>query len=71
MEQLFGNVSADACDEVFRFGRDGRPFYMPGPSEPSSLIRSRVEHLRKILGKDGFTLGFFDTDDVEDAAPSR
>jgi len=71
VEQLFGNVSADVCDEVFRFGRDGKPVYMPGPSEPSSLIRSRVEQLRKRFGDDGFTVGLFDTDDGEDAAPSR
>jgi len=74
VEQLFGDVSADACNEVFRFGRDGKPAYMPGPSESPSLIRSRMERLRKALGDDGFTLAISDVDeveDIEDDAPSR
>jgi len=47
-------VSADASDAVFRFGRDGKPFYIPGPSETASLIRRRIEQLQKYLGDDGF-----------------
>ena len=36
-ERMFGDVSAAACDVEFRFGRDGKPTYMPGPTESSSL----------------------------------
>lgn len=71
VEQLFGDVSADACEQVFRFGRDGKPIYMPGPSESSSLIRGRIEQLRKRLGDDGFTLGIDDIDGIEGEAASR
>jgi len=69
VEQLFGDVSADACDVTFRFGRDGKPIYMPGPTESSSIIRSRIEQLQRKFGNDGFTLGLPDIDD--DASPSR
>jgi hypothetical protein len=40
-ERILADVSPDACDAVFQFGRDGKPFYMPGPKESVSLIRRR------------------------------
>jgi len=54
VERMFGDVSADASDAVFRFGRDGKPFYIPGPSETAPLIRRRIGQLQKYLGDDGF-----------------
>ena len=54
VEPIFGDVNADASDAVFRFGRDGKPFYMPGPFESATVIRRRIEHLQKHLGDDGF-----------------
>jgi hypothetical protein len=53
-ERMFGDVSADASDAVFRFGRDGKPVYIPGPNETARLIRQRIELLQKYLGDDGF-----------------
>src|SRR5260370_19777527 len=54
VERTFGTVDAGACDVAFRFGRDGKPFYVPGPTESPSLIRRRLEQLQKGLGEDGF-----------------
>jgi hypothetical protein len=54
VEHVLGDVNAEACDVVFQFGRDGKPCYMPGPSESSSQIRLRLEQLRKRLGQEGF-----------------
>jgi hypothetical protein len=54
VERVFGDVSADASDAGFRFGRDGKPFYIPGPNETNALIQRRIEQLRKSLGDDGF-----------------
>ena len=54
VERVFGDVSADASDAGFRFGRDGKPFYIPGPNETTALIQRRIEQLRKSLGDDGF-----------------
>ena len=47
VEPIFGDVSADASDAVFRFGRDGEPVYIPGPSDTPPVIQRRIEHLRK------------------------
>jgi hypothetical protein len=54
VERVFDDVSADASDAGFRFGRDGKPFYIPGPNETNALIQRRIEQLRKSLGDDGF-----------------
>ena len=54
VERMFGDVSADASDATFRFGRDGKPFYIPGPSETAPLVRRRIEQLQKYLGDNGF-----------------
>jgi hypothetical protein len=54
VERMFGDVSADANDAVFRFGRDGKPVYIPGPSDTAPLIRRRIGQLQKHLGDDGF-----------------
>ena len=34
VERIFGDTSADASDAVFRFGRDGKPMYIPGRTTP-------------------------------------
>jgi hypothetical protein len=54
VERSFGDVAADTCDLDFRFGRDGKPFYVPGPTDSPSLVRNRLEQLRRQLGEGGF-----------------
>ena len=54
-EALFGDVNTHDCDTVFRFGRDGRPCYIPGPSESQGEIRKTVQQLRNRVWDDGFT----------------
>jgi hypothetical protein len=54
VERMFGDVSADASEAVFRFGRDGKPVYIPGPNDTVPLIQRRIEQLQKSLGDDGF-----------------
>jgi hypothetical protein len=54
VERIFGDLNADASDAVFRFGRDGKPVYIPGPSDTVPLIQRRIAQLRKYLGDDGF-----------------
>jgi hypothetical protein len=54
VERLFGDVSADESEADFAFGHDGKPLYIPGPFESATVIRRRIEHLRKHLGDDGF-----------------
>jgi hypothetical protein len=65
-ERLFGDVDLALCETDFRFGRDGKPFYMPGPSESPSQIRRRVEHIRKTLGEDNFDFGVLEVDALDE-----
>ena len=53
VERIFGDTSADASDAVFRFGRDGKPTYIPGPNDTAPLIQRRIAQLQKYLGDDG------------------
>jgi hypothetical protein len=54
VERVFGDVSADASEAIFQFGRDGKPCYIPGPSDTAPLIQRRIAQLQKYLGDDGF-----------------
>jgi hypothetical protein len=56
VERLFGDVSTGSCDVTFQFGRDGKPFYVPGPSESPMQIRRRMEQLRARFGEKGVDL---------------
>ncbi len=42
VELMFGDVAADACDVEFQFGCEGRPLYVPGPTESPTQIRRRI-----------------------------
>jgi hypothetical protein len=53
-ELLFGDLSAESCDAIFTFGVEGKPCYVPGPTETPSVVRRRLEHLRSRLGEGGF-----------------
>ncbi|MGB8398703.1 hypothetical protein [Bradyrhizobium sp.] len=53
VERMFGEVSADASAAVFRFGRDGKPLYIPGPNDTVPLIRRRIAQIEQYLGDDG------------------
>lgn len=54
IEAIFGDVNADACDSIFQFGHNGKPFYIPGPTESPAQILLRLKQLRNRLGDDGF-----------------
>jgi len=40
VERIFGDVSADASEASFRFGRDGKPVYIPGPMDTARSFGS-------------------------------
>jgi hypothetical protein len=56
VQPLFGDVNADASDAVFSFGRDGKPFYIPGPGDSPPVVQRRIAQLRNALGDGGFGL---------------
>jgi hypothetical protein len=57
LERMFGTVNADTCTAEFEFGRDGKPFYVPGPSEAPAQVRQHLAQVsRAIGGTDAFKL---------------
>ena len=65
-EALFGDVAADACTVEFTFGYQGKPLYVPGPTESPTLVRRRLDRLSRKLGPDGFVFGEFEDLGEED-----
>jgi hypothetical protein len=53
VERLFGTVNADECTAEFRFGHDGKPVYMSGPSESPRQVRRRLEQFEERFGNAG------------------
>ena len=51
---MFGDVDPDARDVEFKFGFEGKPPYVAGPTESPSQIRRRLDLLMRRLGPDGF-----------------
>jgi hypothetical protein len=53
LEPVFGDVNAGVSDAVFRFGREGKPFYIPGPTDTPQLIQRRLAQVQKYLADHG------------------
>jgi len=54
-KEIFGDVDAAECDEVFHFGRDGNPIYIPGPGDSPAEQRRIVKQLER-LNNDPYAL---------------
>lgn len=52
---IFGDVDASDCDEHFSFGKDGNPYYVPGPGDTPAIQRRVIKQLEK-LNKDPYAL---------------
>lgn len=63
-EPLFGDISADASDATFTFGRDGKPLYLAGPLDAPAVVERRLAQLTERLGPDGFE--FVDDEELVD-----
>lgn len=48
---VLGDADPDACDTPIPLGKDGKPFFIPGPDDKVNLI---VTKLTRKLGPDGF-----------------
>ena len=51
---VLGDIDPTACDVVFTFGKDGKPFYVSGPNESEERALQIVNQLITRCGKDGF-----------------
>ena len=68
--KLLAGIDPSACDQEFRFGKDGKPFYIQGPYESpatAEAIKQRVEDAggHFIMPLPGF--GEDEFDDLDDA----
>jgi len=52
--RVFGGISTGDCDEEFVFGKDGKPFYIQGPSESPASCEEILRVLEASCGKDGY-----------------
>lgn len=53
VERLFGTVSADTCTTEFQFGREGKPFYIQGPTDTPAQARQRLAQVSRATGDTG------------------
>lgn len=52
--RVFGGIQVEDCLEEFIFGRDGKPFYMRGPSETEARAKQIVLQLQKRCGEGNY-----------------
>ncbi|MFL7792493.1 MAG: hypothetical protein AB8I69_10165 [Anaerolineae bacterium] len=48
---VLGDADPDTCDEAIPLGKDGKPYFVPGPDDKVNLIMAK---LTRKLGPDGF-----------------
>ena len=70
VERLSGTVSADTCTTEFQFGREGRPFYIQGPSDTPAQARQRLAQVSRATGGSGKFL-LVEPDEVDFKMPAR
>jgi len=71
---LFGNIDSSQAQEEYEYGKNGKPMYIPGPSESYQRQLEISEILDRSAGPDGAGYGLiadaedFDDDDDDDEA---
>jgi hypothetical protein len=51
---LFGDIDPTECTETFEFGKDGKPFFISGPSDDEARCRRILATLMERCGPGGF-----------------
>ena len=69
VERLFGTVSADTCTTEFPFGREGKPFYIQGPSDTPAQARQYLAQVSRASGGSGKIL-LVEPDELDIELPS-
>jgi len=52
--RVFGGITTAHCDEQFTFGKDGKPFYIQGPSESPTRVEIILRALEARCGEGGY-----------------
>jgi len=53
-KSIFGDIDADAAEEEFVFGKDGKPFFFAGPYDDRARCKEILSILTNRCGPDGF-----------------
>jgi hypothetical protein len=53
-KQLFSDIDATACEEIFTFGKEGKPLFINGPGDSPAKIRQVLETLSRTCGEGNF-----------------
>lgn len=53
-KNIFGDIDSSNCPIKYTYGKDGKPFYVRGPSETVEKARQIVNHLNQRCGEGGF-----------------
>ncbi len=52
--QIFGDAPSSECPTSFEYGHDGKPFYISGPHETATQVRTILDQLQRRLGPGRF-----------------
>ena len=52
--RVFGGITTADCDEQFMFGKNGKPFYIQGPSDPPARVGRILRLLEARCGEGGY-----------------
>jgi hypothetical protein len=52
--RVFGGITTADCDEEFMFGKDGKPFYIQGPSDSPARVERILRALEARCGEGGY-----------------
>jgi hypothetical protein len=62
---IFGDIDPAACAKEFKYGKDGKPLFIPGPFDTPARCERIVRTLTEHCGPDGFnTLVIADEDEL-------
>lgn len=53
-KMIFEDIDSSLCSYHFEYGKEGKPFYIPGPNDSKKLQKSILDKLMKKFGPEGF-----------------
>jgi len=54
VKKIFGSIDLATCLSDFEFGKDGKPYYVSGPSQTEADSKKIINTLNERLGPEGF-----------------
>jgi hypothetical protein len=53
-KHIFGDINAAECTDEFEFGKDGKPYFIPGPDDTPERCQQILKTLEESCGPSGF-----------------